>query len=76
MAKIHPTEDALRECGARVNPRQEGKLKGTLVMSEVNSPRIFDKLEMTAPRLFNLEPYSEPEKPLGIKLDLYQMESH
>lgn len=66
--------NALVIWGARVNPQQEGKLKVTLVMTGVNSPSILGGFGAIAPRLFNLEPYAEPERPLGIKLNLYQME--
>jgi len=61
--------------GARVNPQQTGKLRVTLVMTGVNSPDILSGFGTIAPQLFNLEPYAEPEKPLNIDMDLYQMES-
>jgi cell division GTPase FtsZ len=61
--------------GARVNPVQDGKLKVTLVMTGVNSPHILSGFGTIAPHLYNMEPYAEPEKPLDIKLDLYQMEN-
>ncbi|MBS7616793.1 cell division protein FtsZ [Candidatus Bathyarchaeota archaeon] len=67
-------EDALVIWGARVSPELDGKLKVTLVMTGVNSPYILSGFETIAPQLFNMEPYAEPEKPLSIKLDLYQME--
>jgi cell division protein FtsZ len=67
--------NALVIWGARVNPHQEGKLKVTLVMTGVNSPHILSGFGTIAPQLFNLEPYAEPEKPMSIKLDLYQMEN-
>jgi len=66
--------NALVIWGARVNPQQDGKLKVTLVMTGVNSPHILSGFGTIAPQLFNLEPYAEPEKPLDIKLDLYQLE--
>jgi len=66
--------DALVIWGARVNPQQDGKLKVTLVMTGVNSPHLLSGFGTIAPQLFNLEPYAEPEKPLGIELNLYQME--
>jgi len=68
-------DNALVIWGARVNPEQDGKLKVTLVMTGVNSPHILSGFGTIAPQLFNLEPYAEPEKPLDIKLNLYQMES-
>ncbi|NWF86847.1 cell division protein FtsZ [Candidatus Bathyarchaeota archaeon] len=67
--------DALVIWGARVNPEQNGKLKVTLVMTGINSPRLASGLEKIAPQLFNLEPYAESEKPLNLKLDLYQLEN-
>ncbi len=61
--------------GARVNPQQNGKLQVTLVMTGVDSPRILSGLRIVAPQLFNLEPYTEPERALNVELDLYQMEN-
>jgi len=61
--------------GARVNPEQTGRLKVTLVMTGVSSPRVLSGLGAFAPRLFNLEPYAAPERPLEVDLQLYQMES-
>ncbi|MEM2995260.1 MAG: cell division protein FtsZ [Candidatus Bathyarchaeia archaeon] len=68
-------DDALVIWGARVNPEQNGKLKVTLIMTGVNSPHILSGFEAIAPQLFNMEPYAEPEKPLGVELNLYQMEN-
>jgi cell division protein FtsZ len=59
---------------AKVDPEQEGKLKVTLVMTGVDSPSRRNKFEAIAPQLFNLETNSDNEKPLGIELNLYQME--
>jgi cell division protein FtsZ len=59
---------------AKVNPEQEGKLKVTLVMTGVDSPLKRNKFEVIAPQLFNLEPNMDHERPLGIDLNLYQME--
>jgi cell division GTPase FtsZ len=61
--------------GARVNPELNGKLKVTLVMTGVNSPHILSGFGTLVPHLYNLEPYAEPEKPLNIDLNLYQMEN-
>lgn len=61
--------------GARVNPEQDGKLKVTLVMTGIAPPHIPNRLESITPQLFNLESPTEPEKPLGVKLNLYQMEN-
>jgi hypothetical protein len=43
-------------------------------MTGVNPPSIPSRFDYVAPKLYNLEPYSEPEKPLNIELDIYQME--
>jgi cell division protein FtsZ len=67
-------DNALVIWGARVNPEQDGKLKVTLVMTGVNSPHILSGFGTIAPQLFNLETYAEPEKPLDIKLNIYQLE--
>jgi cell division protein FtsZ len=67
--------NALVIWGARVNSEQNGKLKVTLVMTGVNSPHVLSGFGAIAPQLFNLEPYAEPEKPLDIKLSLYQLEN-
>jgi cell division protein FtsZ len=66
--------DALVIWGARVNPQQNGKLKVTLVMTGVNSPHLLSGFGTIAPQLFNMEAYAEPERQLGIELNLYQME--
>jgi cell division protein FtsZ len=59
---------------AKVNPEQEGKLKVTLVMTGVDPPMKRNRFEAIAPQLFNLEPNMDQESPLGIELNLYQME--
>ena len=67
-------DDALVIWGARVNPELAGMLKVTLVMTGVNSPQVLSGFGSIAPQLFNLEPYTEPEKHLNIELNLFQME--
>jgi cell division GTPase FtsZ len=67
--------NALVIWGARVNAEKTGKLKIVLVMTGVNSSDILSGFGAIAPQLFNLEPYAEPEKPLDVRLDLYQMEN-
>ncbi len=69
-------EDALVIWGARVNPDMNGLLRVTLVMTGVHSPYLLSGFGAIAPQLYNMEPYAEPEKPLGIKLPLYQMENY
>lgn len=68
-------DNALVIWGARVTPELEGILKVTLLMTGVKSPHLLSGFGTIAPQLFNLEPYAEPEKPLGTKLNLYQMEN-
>ncbi|MEM0356797.1 MAG: cell division protein FtsZ [Candidatus Bathyarchaeia archaeon] len=67
-------EDSLVIWGARVNPELDGKIKVTVVLTGVSSPYILSGFGTIAPQLFNMEPYAEPEKPLNIDLNLYQME--
>jgi cell division protein FtsZ len=59
---------------ARVDPQQDGKLKVTLVMTGLDSPRREDLLGSIAPQLFDLEASVGSEKSLGIDFGLYQME--
>jgi cell division protein FtsZ len=61
--------------GAKVDPELNGKMKVTLVMTGVNPPPLTNGFSSIAPQLFNLEPYSKPEKKLPINLGLYQLES-
>jgi cell division protein FtsZ len=68
-------DDALVIWGARVNPEQNGKLKVTLVMTGINSPHPANGLGTITPRLFNLEQCTEPEKPINLTLNLYQIEN-
>ncbi|TET64560.1 cell division protein FtsZ [Candidatus Bathyarchaeota archaeon] len=68
-------ENALVIWGARVNPELDGMLKVTLVMTGVKSQHLMSGFGTIAPQLFNLEPYADPEKPLNIELNLYQMEN-
>jgi len=68
--------DALVIWGARVNSQSSGTLRVTLVMTGVNSPNLLSGFGTIAPQLQNLEPYTnEPEKPLNIDLNLYQLEN-
>ena len=61
--------------GAKVNPELDGMIRVTLVMTGVNSPHRLRSFGSMAPQLFNLEPYSEPEKKLQVDLGLYQLEN-
>lgn len=60
--------------GARVDPELNGRIRVTLVMTGINSPRTVSNFGSITPQLFNLEPFSEPEKKLPVDLGLYQLE--
>lgn len=55
--------------------KQHGRLKAKLVIKRLDPVNPSSRLSSIAPQLFNLEPHSKPEKSLGVKLGLYQMES-
>ncbi len=59
---------------ARVNPQLQGLLKVTLVMTGVDSSRLFGSMDKIAPDLYNMEPFGGSEEALDVRLDLYQME--
>jgi len=62
--------------GARVNPRAEGMLKVTLVMTGVPSPHVIGGLGNFMPKLYDIESsFFEPEKSLSIDLGLDQIEN-
>ena len=65
--------NALVILGAHANFEDEVKPKRTLVKTRVNSLR--SRLGRIMHRLYDLESDNEPEKPLNIDLDLYQMEN-
>jgi hypothetical protein len=58
----------------KMNPEGLQKSEVILVRDKTNSRRI--NLEKVTEKLFDLEPCGEPEKPLKIDLDLYQMEDY
>jgi cell division GTPase FtsZ len=61
--------------GASVDPQQDGRLKVTLVMTGLNSPNSLSTPGTVGAQLFNLDPTAATERPIKIKLDLYQMET-
>ncbi|MCJ7559885.1 hypothetical protein MUO79_04615 [Candidatus Bathyarchaeota archaeon] len=65
--------NALVILGAHVNFEEEVKPKHTMVKTRVNSLR--SRLGRIMHKLYDLESDNEPEKPLNIDLDLYQMEN-
>jgi hypothetical protein len=66
--------EALVICGAHVKPIEESVPKIAPVTIRVNSLR--SKVERIMHKLYDLEPDGEPEKPLHVDLDLYQMENY
>ena len=63
-------------CGTQVNPKLNGKLRVTLVMTGTDPPPNPRRISTIAPQLFNLEAKWTPEKRLSVDLDLYQMEDY
>ena len=55
-------------------PEQQPKLKGAHVGKKAKPKR--SRLARITQRLYDLESCNEPEKPLNIELDLYQMEDY
>ena len=66
-------KNALVFCGAHVDPEHEGKRKRAVVKTRLRLLR--SRLVRVMQRLYDLESSSEPEEPLSIDLDLYQMEN-
>jgi cell division protein FtsZ len=60
--------------GAQVDPRLNGKMRVTLVITGANPPQTLRRHGLLAPQLFNLETGLDPEKNLPVDLGLYQME--
>ncbi len=55
-------------------PEQQPKVKDPIVVKKARPKR--SGLARITQRLYNLESCNEPEMPLNIKLDLYQMEDY
>jgi len=66
-------EDALVIWGARVNPKQTGSLKVTVVMTGVKSPYVLSGFGSASAEIRDLELNKEPEKTLNVDLGLYQL---
>jgi len=68
--------DALVKWGARSSPSTDGFLKVTLMMTGIDSPKIWSGVGDIMPKLYDIESsYSEPEKQLQIDLGLDQIEN-
>jgi hypothetical protein len=61
-------------CNQQVYVEQEPKLKVVLAVKKANPKR--SRLARVTQRLYDLESSNEPEKPLNIELNLYQMENY
>ena len=68
-------EKALVIWGARVDPSLGKCLKITIVLTGIDSSQILKEYCFLKKEFYNLEPFAEPEKPLKIDLNLYQMEA-
>jgi len=68
-------EKALVIWGARVDPSLGKCLKITIVLTGIDSSQILNEYCFQKKEFYNLEPFAEPEKPLKIDLNLYQMEA-
>ena len=58
----------------RAFPEQQPKLKGAHVLKKASPKR--SRLAKITQKLYNLESCNEPEMPLNVELDLYQMEDY
>jgi hypothetical protein len=67
-------ENVAALCSHQVYAEQEPKLKVAHVRKKSYPRRT--RLSRVTQRLYNLESGNEPEKPLNIELDLYQMETY
>ena len=67
--------NALVSWSAKVNPSLPGILRVTLVMTGIQSPYLLGGFGTIAPNLYDMDPHAEPEKPLQIDIDLYQLEN-
>jgi cell division protein FtsZ len=66
--------NALVSWGARVNPSLPGIMRVTLLMTGLQSP-LLRGFAATAHGLYDMERPAEPEEPLNINLELYQLEN-
>ena len=66
--------NALIICDVNASPEREDQLKTTPIKTGIKSET--NRLGKIMPELYNLENCIEPEKPVKIDLDLYQMENY
>ncbi len=67
-------KNALVSWGAKVNPSLPGIWKVTLVMTGIQSPYLPRGCSTIVTNLYDMDPQTQPEKPLQIDLDLHQLE--
>ena len=60
---------------ATLGVERHNRLEAKLVVKRPDPASPSGRLSSIAPQLFNLDPRSKPERPLGVRLGLYQMEN-
>jgi cell division protein FtsZ len=68
-------KNAVVTWSAKINPNLSELLRVTLMMTGVHSPHLPSGVEIMPRHIYNIDPYPELEKPLGIDLGLDQIES-
>jgi cell division protein FtsZ len=68
-------EKALVIWGARAEPSFGSRLRITIILTGMQLSQILSGCLLPEVDLFNLEPFAEPEKPLEMNFNLYQMEN-
>ena len=61
--------------GSRVDPNMNDMLRVTLVLTGIKSPQLVSGYEVQEAKIYQMEPFAQPEAPLGLNLGLYDMES-
>jgi len=50
-------------------------LRVTLVLTGIKSPQLVSGYEVPEIKIYQMEPFAQPEAPLGLNLGLYDIES-
>lgn len=61
--------------GSRVDPNMNDMLRVTLVLTGIKSPQLVSGYEVPEIKLYQMEPFAQPEAHLGLNLGLYDIES-
>jgi len=61
--------------GSRVDPNMNDMLRVTLVLTGIKSPQLVSGYEVPEIKIYQMEPFAQPEAPLGLNLGLYDIES-